>query len=271
MKLITLLLLCLFVFNNYALAQNINFDDLRRPGKPLVYTYILKHAGNEGRNAMSKFSELNDAQVNSSTIVNNRSRSKAVARQKTQPRKSSCSIFNWMNCTGDEIVRGAVEAGVGLRRGILAANGNASDDVVNSYENENKAALKIVGGKDDGAAVAVGLASGFVGTKGIQMLPKNGMSMTSITFNINWSQRIDTTPKFSITHAKEKTISSTTNGSTISLYVPQEIASSVYKFSYVISDRSVSGSFYIDGNCSKYNLLVSELWSTTISVISECQ
>lgn len=46
-----------------ALAQDINFDDLRRPGKPLSKSYTVKGAGAEGASAIMKFGDIDTRRV----------------------------------------------------------------------------------------------------------------------------------------------------------------------------------------------------------------
>lgn len=46
-----------------AFAQDINFDDLRRAGTPLVKSYTINGAGAEGRSAVMKFGDIDTQRV----------------------------------------------------------------------------------------------------------------------------------------------------------------------------------------------------------------
>lgn len=45
--------------------QDINFDDLKRQGRPLTKSMVVDGAGRDGRNLLQQFSEIDDARVES--------------------------------------------------------------------------------------------------------------------------------------------------------------------------------------------------------------
>ena len=62
---LTLLLGCPILLQ----AQEINFDDLRRPGKPLAKNYTTKGAGIDGASAISKYIDVDMQRVSRSKEV----------------------------------------------------------------------------------------------------------------------------------------------------------------------------------------------------------
>lgn len=69
-----------------AFAQDINFDDLRRAGTPLVKSYTINGAGAEGRSAVMKFGDIDTQRVEEH---NARRRSYAITDGEAASKSSS--------------------------------------------------------------------------------------------------------------------------------------------------------------------------------------
>ncbi|MEW5995496.1 MAG: hypothetical protein AB1744_14025, partial [Candidatus Zixiibacteriota bacterium] len=73
-------------------AQELNLEDLKRPGKPLVERYTIPGLASEGKRLISRFSEIDDRRVENRRANNSRSSQGSSNTDGFPDREFQCNV-----------------------------------------------------------------------------------------------------------------------------------------------------------------------------------
>lgn len=91
MRHILWILLCMLVAASVE-AQDLNFNDLKRPGKPLVKSYTIQGVGSEGNRYIRNFNEVDSSRVSVKEASRSASSSGVSASTSTSTSTSSKNV-----------------------------------------------------------------------------------------------------------------------------------------------------------------------------------
>lgn len=93
------LLVTVFSLTNIVHAQDINFDDLKRQGRPLSKTVTITGLADEARSNLSRFDEIDSSRVAQQREVDMRAAAQRASQQPSQSTAASTSKSSGKNFT----------------------------------------------------------------------------------------------------------------------------------------------------------------------------
>ena len=87
-------LVAAFAMTVASAQQDINFDDLKRQGRPLTKTLVVEGAGRDGQGLLQQFSEVDDARVETRRQLFSSTNSSSSAASSGSPASSGTSRNN---------------------------------------------------------------------------------------------------------------------------------------------------------------------------------